>query len=357
MRDKGEGSLYKRADGRWVAQVEAGRNAKGKRRYLRAVRKTHPEARTALRSLKRERDAGNTFDQRLTVGVFLDMWLDTYLPGRVSSDTIKDYRDIARLWIVPHVGNVKLVKLLPAHIDAMLASLLKADLSPGSANKARSLLRNALRWAEQQGLPRNVAAVAKPLPEPRRKRDDLSASEARSVLTTAEGDRLYALYKLVLTLGLRQGEVLALPWPKVDLEDEELSVEDAKTEAGDRTIPLVAGTLEALRAHRRRQAAERLEAGPLWTDTGLVFTHTDGRPIPDRTVRDWWYRLLKDAGVPRRRFHASRHTAGSLMLDAGVELEVVSAVLGHSKLATTSDIYAKHSADSKRRELRKLEER
>lgn len=110
------------------------------------------------------------------------------------------------------------------------------------------------------------------------------------------------------------------------------------------------------REHRRRQAAEQLAAGPLWQDNGHVFTNDDGRPLHPRVALTWWHRLTTDAGMGRRRFHAARHTTAVLLLDQGVPLEVVSAVLGHASLSITADIYARVTADAKRRALAKLDE-
>src|SRR5690606_17617121 len=124
-----------------------------------------------------------------------------------------------------------------------------------------------------------------------------------------------------------------------------------KTYAGARTVPLIAQVDAALRAHRRRQAAEQLAAGELWQDTGFVFTGVDGRPFHPKTAWAWWRRLTVAAGIGPRRFHASRHTCATLMLEDGVPLEVVSAILGHAGLSITADTYARVSNDAMRRAL------
>jgi integrase len=116
----------------------------------------------------------------------------------------------------------------------------------------------------------------------------------------------------------------------------------------------VAGTLEALREHRARQAAERL-AARVWDDSGHVFTTEIGTPLDGRNVSRTWHGWCEAAGVGGRRFHASRHTAATLLLDRGVPLEVVSAVLGHAGLAITADVYAAVTEDAKRRALALLE--
>jgi integrase len=369
-RGKGEGSVYQRADGRWVAQVEAGLDRDGRRRRPRAVRRTKREALAALDELRRQVDQGVTPERTQSVGEFLEWWLATVVPDTVKPSTVDGYERIVTLYIAPHVGRVKLAKLTPQHVKSMLRAMETDGLSPRTRQYARAVLRRALRWAEQHGLVlRNVAALVDGPRKTGTKLDDtLDAVGAAAVIDVAAGDRLEALAVLVLRLGLRKGEALALRWDDIDLDAATLTVrgtlkrrkggglyvDTTKTDAGTRELPLVAGTAEALREHRRRQAAERLALGPLWTDTGHVFTTATGTPLDPRNVNRWWSALCERAGVGHRRFHAARHTAATLMLDQGVPLEVVSAVLGHAGLAITADVYAKVGMDAKRRALATL---
>jgi integrase len=85
-----------------------------------------------------------------------------------------------------------------------------------------------------------------------------------------------------------------------------------------------------------------------------VFTTPLGMALDPRNALRWWHGLCEGAGLGRRRFHASRHTAATLLLDRGVPLEVVSAILGHASLAITADVYARVTLDAKRRALEAL---
>lgn len=366
-RGQGEGSIYQRADGRWVAQVEAGRLTNGRRRYARATRGTKAEAVKALRDLHRQADAGVAPDHTRTVSTYLDWWADNVLHGTVKATTEKDYRGVLARWVKPHIGNVRLGKLSPTHVQSMLRELERQGHSPRTRQYARAVLVRALRWAEQTGLvTRNVAAIVEGprIGRSARLDDALTADEAAGVLQHIRGDRIEALGALVLRLGLRRGEALALRWPNVDLERGELTiagtlkyangrayVDTPKTSAASRTLPLTADLVDVLRERRKHQAAERLAAGPLWRDEGYVFTRDDGRPLALSSVSRWWSNVCEDTGIGHRRFHATRHTAATLMLNAGVPLEVVSAILGHAGLAITSDVYARVTADTKRRAL------
>jgi integrase len=121
--------------------------------------------------------------------------------------------------------------------------------------------------------------------------------------------------------------------------DGKLVLVDVKTEKSRRTITLPRFAIVALRSHRARQAEERLVAGSRWKDHGLVFCTTIGTPLDRWAVFRRFLALLTKAGVPRRRFHDLRHTAASLLFAQGIEPRVVMEILGHSRIATTLDIY------------------
>jgi integrase len=198
--------------------------------------------------------------------------------------------------------------------------------------------------------------------------DALDAVQVSHLLRVAEGERLEALACLVLTLGLRRGEALGLRWTDVDLDEKTVTIgrslarvpgrgliaSTPKTASGARTVPLVGNTALVLREHRRHQVEERLRAGPAWHEAGWVFTTSVGTPLDPRAALRWWHKVCEDAGLGRRRLHASRHTAATLLLDRGVPLEVVSAILGHASLAITADVYARVTLDAKRRALETL---
>jgi integrase len=349
-RGAGEGSLfYDENEKLWVGTVDFGIVA-GKRRRVVRKAKTRAALLTKMRDLQRQRDQGVAVpSQRTTTGEWLEHWCDNVLPNAdLAPATVAGYRTVCAAYVTPHVGHVPLARLSTTHVEAMMTALRRQPsahgrpgVSPRTAGYARAVLRMALRHAELHGhVTRNVAALVRP---PRQVKawisDRLDADQARRVLDQAGGDRLEALAVLALATGMRRGECLALRWDRVDLDDGSLYIPDAKTAAGVRPVALPPMVVDALRAHRKRQAAERL-AAPVWSDPGLVFATPLGTPLPGRDVLAWWHRLTVAAGVGRRRFHATRHTAATLMLNNGVPLEVVSKNHGHASLAITADVYA-----------------
>jgi len=155
---------------------------------------------------------------------------------------------------------------------------------------------------------------------------------------------------VALSLGLRQGEALGLPWDAVDLDTGLLTVRRAlqrlggqglvmvepKSSAGRRSVALPAPLIEGLRSHRAAQLEERLKAGSEWQDHGLVFAQPNGKPIDPRADNRAWKALLEAAGVRDARLHDARHTAATLLLLLqGVDNRVVMEILGHSQLSMT----------------------
>jgi integrase len=345
-RDKGDGSVYIRGDGRWIAQVELPRGANNKRRYRRKVVANKSEGKATLRQWAK---SGQAPSGTGTVAEYLHKWLTDVAPtGKANPETIRSYRKVARLWIEPYIGQIKLAKLSADDVAGMLTALERDGRSARSRKYALTVLRRALGWAERTDqIVRNPARLVDGPAISQRASDALTADEARRVLETAKGERWEALAVLALKLGLRQGELLQLRWD--DIEDDTLTVRKAKSEAGERTIPLVNGTAEVLRQHRQRQEVTPLHGG-------YVFAWQDGRPLSRRAAITWWHKLTIEALGRRVRFHASRHTCATLLLDNGVPLDTVSAVLGHANLAITSSIYARPTADLKRRALMRLDD-
>lgn len=182
----------------------------------------------------------------------------------------------------------------------------------------------------------------------------LSEEQAQQLLTSAQGERLEALYVVALATGMRQGELLALRWHDLDLDGGSLQVHasvhytkdnyvftEPKTKYSRRRIALSHVAIGALHDHQGRQLGERFDLGQSWEDLDLVFPNTVGRPIDGMNlVKYWFYPLLQRANLPRIRFHDLRHTAATLLLEHGVNPKVVSEMLGHSHVSVTLGIYS-----------------
>lgn len=353
-RGHGEGSIFHRKDGSWVAQVDRGwENGHRKRHQLYA--RTFAQAREKLAAARKAaRDNLPVPDERRTTGSFLREWLDGKR-GTVRASTWQSYEVNIRRHVMPVIGHVPLVKLAPAHVQTLYAGAIKSGLSPTSTRHIAAMLHTALGQAEAWGLvTRNVARLVKAPRAPRPEMKTFSPEQARQLLDTARGDRLEALYAVALTTGMREGELFGLMWPAVDLEGATLQVRtslqraehgravgDPKTARSRRLVKLTQTAVGALRRHRAAQQMEARVAGDAWEGEDFVFTNEVGRPLdPSNFLRRCFYPLLERAGLPRLRFHGLRHTAATLLLGRAIHPKVVSEMLGHSQIAITLDLYS-----------------
>ena len=355
-RGRGEGTIYKRADGRWEGRIELG-YLDGKRVRKSVYGRTRREVQEKLARILANSQRGlPVFDERTTVGAFLAQWLDT-VRNRVRPKTYRSYEQVVRVHLVPVLGTIPLTKLQPHHVHHLVASRLDRGLSPRTADYCRVVLRAALNDAIKWGLlARNVAALTDPPRQERRRSPVWDVEEARRFLAAVRGDRLEALYAGALALGLRQGEALGLTWEHVDLEhgllrvthqlqwiDGKPQLVEPKSISAVRVLRLPALLVEALRRHRTRQREERLAAGPAWRGNqwDLVFTTRIGTPLDPKYVRSLFRRACLRAGVRPIRFHDLRHTCATLLLAQDIPPRVVQELLGHSHITLTLDTYTR----------------
>ncbi len=204
-RGNGEGSIYKRKDGRWVGQYLVYLPSGPKYRYIYA--KTRKEAADKLTKAMADRNEGIVFDdENLTVSDFLGVWLSDCVKDTIRVSTFERYKGIADLHISPALGKLRLKTLTPAHVQGLYRSRLDSGLSPATVQKIHVVLHKALSQAVKWSLiPRNVTeAASAPRPSPKEMRP-LSAEEVRKLLKNARGDSLEALWVLAVHTGMRQG--------------------------------------------------------------------------------------------------------------------------------------------------------
>jgi integrase len=292
----------------------------------------------------------------LTLGAFLEDWLTDVVRLSVRPRTYVSYRYVVRLHLAPGLGQRPLAALSPADVQAFLNQKAASGLSPRTVAYLRGVLRQALGHAERMELVgRNVARLARPPRIPHRPVSPLTMEQARTFLDAIRGDRLEALYLVALGCGLRQGEILGLRWPDVDLDVGTLTVRHAlariegkltlvepKSATSRRVVPLPMFVRDALLAHRLRQAQEHLPLRPELPDlfAHLVFSTTLGTPLDGISVTRRFQRILAAAGLPHQRFHDLRHACASLLLAQGVPARVVMETLGHSEISLTLNTYS-----------------
>lgn len=354
-RANGEGSVYRRADGRWAGAYYVLRPDGGRER-LTVYGRTRADASAKLAELVSKTAAGIPLAvKKWTVEAYAQHWLEDVVAGRLRPSTLSSYRGTLRLHIVPSLGRLPLRRVTPAHVRRLLSEKLAGGMSVRSVQIVHAILRAMLAEAMRDELvERNVAAIVKgPSREPSEVKP-WTVEEVSAFLRAAEGDRLYALFALGVAVGMRRGELLGLRWIDVDFDrsivhvrqaiqrvyGEGLIVGPPKSPRSRRDVPVPAYAMRALKEHRSRQAEEQLALGEYWVDSGLVFTTPVGTAIEPRNLTRVLDELVKAAGVRRVRFHDLRHTCASMLLAQGVPARVVMDVLGHSQFSITMDLYS-----------------
>jgi integrase len=360
-RGNNEGNIRKHHDGRWEARYTL---PDGKRRSL--MGKTRAEIARKLTEALRERDRGVTAprDERQTLGAYLDSWLQTKKPETEPGYWLR-CEQYVRLHIKPNLGRTTLVKLTAQQLSALYARKLEEGAAANTVRHLHATLHVALEDALRLDLvARNVADLVRPPRAPHLEMTAYTPEQANALMAAAQGDRLEALYVLMLTTACRLGELLGLRWAALDLERGEMQIATAlkevsahrsigKTARSRRSIPLTPLAMDSLVRHREAQDAERRQRARMgvedWNPQRLVFCTTTGNSYARSNWRLQQYKPMIDrAGLPYVRPHDLRHTAATLLLLEGVQPLVVSEMLGHASVAFTLATYGHVLADMRK---------
>jgi integrase len=350
---------HRHCEGRWRGVVSLGFAADGRRIRRKVSGKTKAVVQDRLKALHSELESGLRASPNYTVQRAAEDWLTEGLEGR-SAKTIKKNENVLAP-ILATLGSRRLRELTADDVRQALM-MMASRYSSAAVAMGHSALRRAIRHAEARDLVgRNVAVlVDTPKGQAGRPSRSLGLEQASALLAAADGTRIHAYIALCLGTGIRTEEARALRWEHIEFGDPATkppvpasvavrrSVRahgDMKTEKSRRTLGLPQMAAEALRAHKTRQAAERLATGVQWSDHDLVFTTRTGSALDAANVRREFRAACKAAQIgehwtPREL----RHSFVSLMSSSGVPVEEIARLAGHSSSRTTEVVY--------RRELR-----
>ena len=383
-RANGTGSVYQEKNGRWVAALTLTPDANGRRRVKRLVRKTKQLANKALIELQFEHSNKTlTLRSNETVEQFSERWLTEVIPLRgLKPATLSNYKQMIHYYILPFLRSKRLSDLKSQHVLNLVNSLKEQGYSTNTIRRARSILHNMLEHAvEEDSLSKNpvvrTSLIKKSDNEISRVQKSYSTEEVNRALEILRGTQYEGPFRLMVSLGMRIGEVIALRWEEVDFEGNQLWV--VRTEAhiakllGDGTwsVERVVGTTksnrkrvlhltqdqaEFLNAHRKGQNRLKFKNGQTWNPDGHVFVTENGTPFAANNIRSGMKRALTKNGLRWIRLHDLRHTAGFLAVEAGVGIEDVQDMLGHASIQITKDVYVGHVQAGSDRAVQALED-
>ncbi len=350
---------HRHCKGRWRGSVSLGYGPDGKRIRPRVSGKTKTIVQQRLKQLHEELETGLQTNQGYTVRRATEDWMREGLSGRAAKTVKKNQNVLAP--IIAAIGARKLRELTAGDVHQAL-TVMAQRYSSAAVAMGHNALTRAIRHAEARDLVgRNVATLVEtPKGQSGRPSNSLTLEQASALLAASEGTRMHAYISLCLATGIRTEEARALRWEHVDFGNPVAnppvpasaavwrsvrSHGDTKTEKSRRTLALPEMAVNALWAHKERQAAERLAAGGQWNDHDLVFATRTGSALDAANVRREFKAACRAAKIgehwtPREL----RHSFVSLMSSSGVPVEEIARLAGHSNTRTTEVVY--------RRELR-----
>lgn len=374
-RGKGEGSLFKAADGLWTVRIELPRAPDGKRRQKVIRRKDKKAAMAEMAKIRKELDKlGDLPTSSLTLERWLRRWIDDILPGeKIRPSSIAAYRSTVDGWLIPILGRHKIDTLTADHVRGMFKAIQSTpksaklrgqkDLPEGTvmvgadtAIKAHAVLSSALKTAMREGkATRNVCEMVDPPRKAKVAQGSLTAQQARTLLQHLATRKDCALWSTYLLTGARRGEILGLEAERVtdvlDLSWQLQRITDISTASADYERRHLQGNLYLTRPKSRSGARFVPLVDPLKSilalhmqgqTAGLVFTREDGSPWDPDSATDAWAKLLKDAGMPSNVvLHGARHTAVEMMDAAGVDWDTIKDIVGHSTVKMSLEYRSK----------------
>jgi integrase len=306
---------------------------------------------------------------RQTVHEFLDEWLTANKPPVLSPTTWKGYADLARNRVIPRIGAVRLEALTPKILRDFYTDLREngvgrnGRLAPQSVRNTCTFVNRVLEDAVRLRVLKENPNRLAPRPKvPKTEADVWSPEEASEFIARTTDDPLWPAWLLLLTTGMRRGEIVGLRWRDVDLDGGRVVVrqnvvaagyevhsKDPKTTGSRRTVALDAITVEALREHRRHMEQTLTALGATVEPTTKVFLSEVGGELHPQSFTYRFRKAAERAGLRPISVKDARHTSATIALAAKTHPKIVSERLGHADIRITLDTYS-HAMEDLQRE-------
>ena len=365
-RPSGDGMVRKREDGRWEGRIVVGHKANGEPIFRYVLAKTQKELLAKLhRDMDIYQDAQLTEDSRMTLGEWLDRWMEEYGAVTLRPNTLRSYEQYIRCYVKPYLGGKIVSRVTRLDIQKLYRKLKKEgrvhdhpeyghELSDSMVLRIHAMLHRCLKDAERDHIvPYNPTDGVK-LPKSNYKpKQVLDRAQMDAFLAAVDKNEIWRdFFYTELTTGLRRGEICGLMWRDFDEnagtlkilrsvnvpKRGEMEIGETKTERGRRTIRLPPSTVQRLKERKKHAISQWIFPEPLAPE----------KPVRPSAAYYWMKVLLKEAGLPHIRFHDLRHTFATHALASGVDAKTLSGILGHTNASFTLDTYTHVTPDMQR---------
>lgn len=415
MRKRGqnEGTIRKRVDGRWEARAIIGRTIDGKPKFKYIYRKTRAEVASELSKVLAELAEDAYIDEtKVTFVGWLKTWLETYAKPSIKLSTYTSYETYIRGHITPYFKNLKLKDLNPKILQDFFNTKLTGgrldNKEGGLSDKTLKNLYNMVHASLKQAylnemIKKNICEFIKVPKVSRKEMRVLTREEQTNLITASRNHRLGIVVVLDLFTGMRLGEILALRWNDIDFNKNLISVKNTikrvtthnsderkteiildtpKTENAYRVIPLINEIKIELKNHLKIQNKEKQISGTAYNNKNFVFCNEIGEPYDQKTFKNYYNKILLECGLIKSRpktirdkikkglkskpkpkgsspnvtFHTLRHTFATRAIEQGMDVLVLSKILGHSDPSTTLNKYGHVLPNHKKDNMEKIRE-
>ena len=358
-RANGEGSIRKRADGRWEGRYTVGHDPKtGKQQFKNVLGKTQIEVKEKLKAaIEKSKGLDISKADQFTLSEWLRYWLDNYGKVYLRPSSLTNYTGFLDNQISnDKIADIKLSKVTTNDLQQFYSRMSESGrvqrkesqnkpkgLSAKTVRNIHCFISHAMSRAVDEKLISENPASRCILPKKEQKEIEiLPLNDLQKFFEEAKKSGVFELYFTELATGLRRGELLGLKWTDIDFNansiyiqrqiirtDGEVKESPLKTKNAYRQIIIPPEVSKILKQKKERENGF----------SEYVFSSPTSGPISPDSVLKMLHRVLKRAGLEKVSFHALRHTFATMALQNGVDVKTLSGLLGHYSAGFTLDTY------------------
>lgn len=380
----GEGSIQKYfQNGKfksWRGTISYGYDDKGKLKRKQFYGKTKQEVLDKMTKFQYKQNIGQLpTDDKITLQDWFHTWLFEFRVNDLKPSSFERYEGVYRNYIEDSpIGKAKLKDLRAPHIQSYYNDLLSDGISVSVVNTIDRFLSTCLKEAERQNyIPTNYCkSIRLPKETKTESYTVFTLDEQMKFLEAIKGHKYEVAFKLALGTGLRLGELLALKWTDIDFINNTVTVNKSikrvtyvdkngkrenkiieqtpKTETSYRTIPIPENIINDLKLYMKKQTKYKKDNKEFYNDNDYIFCDKFGNPLDPKLLPRNFKSVLKKAGLRKIKYHSLRHTYATRLFEADVPIKIVQALMGHSDITTTMNIYTHVMPEQKSQAAEKI---